>query len=97
MSRESDRKIEDLRVEVSRLEYELGSNESRFDMLEAELKKELSELSKKLNLAETKNKCWQEKVNKMEQELRVEKDKVYKITKNKSSELDSLKIELGEK
>ena len=70
-----DRKIEDLRDEVSRLEYELESNESGFDMLEEELKKELSELSKMLILAETKNKCWQEKVNKLEQELKVEKDK----------------------
>ena len=76
-----DRKIEDLRDEVSRLEYELESNESGFDMLEEELKKELSELSKMLILAETKNKCWQEKVNKLEQELKVEKDKNEEYTR----------------
>ena len=50
-------------------------------MLEEELKKELSELSKMLILAETKNKCWQEKVNKLERELKVEKDKNDKYTR----------------
>ena len=97
--KECDRKIEELKENVPDLEYSISyfkaESEEADDTL-SRRREELSEISKKLNLAETKNKCWQEKVNKMEQELKVEKDKVDKITKNKSSEIDSLKIELGE-
>ena len=62
--KECDRKIEELKKEVSDLEYSMDHFKAELDETNDTLgrrKEELSEISKKLNLAETKNKCWQEK------------------------------------
>ena len=89
------KKIEELEGLERKLSEENKQLQQKLTLADEDIEKYQKELAKCSSVHESENKCWHEKVNKLEQELRVVRANLQTTTK-RNTELNDLKIKLEE-